>query len=34
MVNISDAAGQEIGKVLEMDQAKGKALYVNFVGYG
>jgi hypothetical protein len=34
MVNISDTASQEIGKVLQTDQAQGKSLIVNFMGYG
>jgi hypothetical protein len=34
MVSISDTAGQEISKVLQTDQAKGKVLFVNFMGYG
>lgn len=34
MVNISDSAGQEINKVLQSEQARGKRLYVNFMGYG
>jgi hypothetical protein len=34
MVNISESAGQEISKVLQSEQARGKRLYVNFMGYG
>jgi len=34
MVIISDIAGSEISKVLESEQAQGKALFVNFMGYG
>ncbi len=34
MVTISEAAGLELNKVLQGDQAKGKGLFVNFMGYG
>lgn len=34
MVTISDMAGQELGKVLQGESAKGKNLFVNFMGYG
>lgn len=34
MVSISDMASQELQKVLQSDQAKGKGLFVSFMGYG
>jgi hypothetical protein len=34
MISISDTAGQEITKVLQTEQAKGKMIYVSFMGYG
>ena len=34
MITITDAASREINKVLESDQAKGKSLFVSFMGYG
>lgn len=34
MVNISDIACQELDKVLQGEQAKGKSLHVNFMGFG
>lgn len=34
MVSITDAASREITKVLTSEQAKGKMLFVSFIGYG
>ena len=34
MVEISELASNEINKVLDMEQNKGKSLYVNFMGFG
>lgn len=34
MITISDMAGQELDKVLQGENAKGKNLFVNFMGYG
>jgi hypothetical protein len=34
MVSISDAASKEITRVLTSERAKGKMLFVSFVGYG
>jgi len=34
MVEISDSAGSEINKVLQMEQYKGKGLFINFTGFG
>ena len=34
MVTISDLAGQELNKVLQSDNAQGKGLFVNFMGFG
>ncbi len=34
MVNISEIASREINKVLQSDRAKGKRLFVSFMGYG
>jgi len=34
MITISNAAGIEIAKVLQSDRAKGKRLFVSFMGYG
>jgi len=34
MVSISDAASREINRVMTSEQAKGKMLFVSFIGYG
>lgn len=34
MVDITDSASQELDKVLQADQHKGKGLFVSFMGYG
>lgn len=34
MFEVSDAAGMELKKVLDSDQAKGKNLIVTFAGVG
>jgi Fe-S cluster assembly iron-binding protein IscA len=34
MVEISDPASREINKVLQMEQHKGKGLFINFMGFG
>ena len=34
MINISEIASREINKVLRSDRAKGKRLFVSFMGYG
>ena len=34
MIEISAPAGQEINKVLELEQHQGKSLFVNFMGFG
>jgi hypothetical protein len=34
MVTISELASVELNKVLQSDNAKGKSLFVNFMGYG
>ena len=34
MIDISDSASQELGKVLKDDSHKGKELFVSFMGYG
>lgn len=34
MVDISNTASQELTKVLEAEQHKGKELFVNFMGFG
>lgn len=34
MIQVSEAAGAELEKVLKSDNAKGKQLFVNFAGFG
>jgi Fe-S cluster assembly iron-binding protein IscA len=34
MVEISDSAGLEINRVVQMEQHEGKGLYINFMGFG
>ncbi len=34
MIQISDSAGLELEKVLDSEGAKGKGLFVNFMGFG